>query len=248
MSGLPICFYKRSTLFFLGMNTNSRPASLTGNLIARNPSAGRQKYSYWVPDQLALPQFITMSVREVTHDTTVTECVEPPRYVFENPSIFNRRQIFASRTYTYPVPIQSPPPTQFEPWLSAGLRASGWVPFGGAPVDVAYPLDWLMVDMLQEYEMTKMFISGHGILNFWVTTFKVAYRSNWGDTFTVDETVYTGNTDPATVLQVVFTKPIYARFLKVTPLTWNGIIALRWSVFGCPRSPRYNEGLVRVKF
>ncbi|OQV18796.1 hypothetical protein BV898_07232 [Hypsibius exemplaris] len=213
-----------------GMNTNSRPASLFGNIIARNIHPAKKKYSFWVPGRPELPPFISMWIREVTDDRTLTDCNDQ-KYLFEARG-FNRRQIFSSSSAL-----------GFEPWKSC-LKGSGWT--STPSPEVANTHEWIMVDLLRVHKISKLIITGIAPqlptdpAACWVTKFRVQYRSRWSqEPFEEYPGILVGNKDATSLVQVEFNPPIVARQVRLSPEAFEKRICLRWTLFGCPQGPIY---------
>lgn len=46
--------------------------------------------------------------------------------------------------------------------------------------------------------------------------------------------IFSGNFDSSTPVTYYFTSPLHAQYLRILPQTWQGKIALRVEVIGCP--------------
>ena len=72
----------------------------------------------------------------------------------------------------------------------------------------------------------------------WVTSYKFAYSMD-GVTFeyvrVVDgsERVFSGNSDRDTVVRHSLGSVVLARFVRLYPQDYYGLMALRWEVYGC---------------
>jgi len=65
----------------------------------------------------------------------------------------------------------------------------------------------------------------------WVKTFKVQSKGATGTWTDVDSgKVYTGNTDKETQVDVTFTTPVDARYIRIYPQTWNNHMSMRTDI------------------
>ena len=45
--------------------------------------------------------------------------------------------------------------------------------------------------------------------------------------------VFNGNTDPYTVATNILVKPVYTRYVRVYPVSWNDALVLKLELYGC---------------
>ena len=89
--------------------------------------------------------------------------------------------------------------------------------------------EWYQIDNGVVGEITGVAIKGRtGGHDQWVKTFKVQSKGATGTWADVDSgKVYTGNTDMDTQVDVTFTAPVEARYIRIYPQTWNNHMSLR---------------------
>ncbi|XP_061484280.1 coagulation factor V [Rhineura floridana] len=100
---------------------------------------------------------------------------------------------------------------------------------------------WLQIDLLQTKKITGIITQGAKAMSseMYVRTFSIHYsgdNSAWKsyrDDSTSMEKVFTGNINSGGQIKHYFNPPIFSRFLRVIPKTWNQSIALRIELFGC---------------
>jgi hypothetical protein len=88
---------------------------------------------------------------------------------------------------------------------------------------------WYQMDNGKIAEISGVAIKGRlDCCDQWVLTFKVKYMGSDGIWKDVDGGKgYTGNTDRDTQVNVDFTTPVTARYIRIYPQTWNNHISLR---------------------
>uniref|UniRef100_A0A803TGS6 Coagulation factor V n=1 Tax=Anolis carolinensis TaxID=28377 RepID=A0A803TGS6_ANOCA len=100
---------------------------------------------------------------------------------------------------------------------------------------------WLQIDLLQSKKITGIITQGAKSMTteMYVKTFSILYRdddSTWKsymDGSVSAAKVFSGNVDSAGQVKNYFEPPIFSRFIRVVPKTWNQSIALRIELFGC---------------
>ncbi|XP_064422095.1 milk fat globule EGF and factor V/VIII domain containing b isoform X2 [Latimeria chalumnae] len=101
--------------------------------------------------------------------------------------------------------------------------------------------EWLQVDFLRPKKITGIITQGakdFGTIQY-VSAFKVGYSDdgeNWTiykDEKTKTDKVFPGNSDNNSHKKNVFDSPVYARFVRIMPWTWNNRITLRMELLGC---------------
>ena len=92
--------------------------------------------------------------------------------------------------------------------------------------------EWYQIDNGVVGKITGVAIKGRKeCCDQWVKTFKVKSKGDDGAWKDVDSgKVYTGNTDRDTQVDVSFTTPIDARYIRIYPQTWNGHMSLRTDI------------------
>ena len=74
-----------------------------------------------------------------------------------------------------------------------------------------------------------LILQGRGDHDQWPTTIKAAYSMNGKDEVYVDEgRIFPACSDRSTKRYIYFNYPVYARFIKIYPQTWNVHISLRF--------------------
>ncbi len=105
---------------------------------------------------------------------------------------------------------------------------------------------YLSFSSLQKFDfdsaraLTGLVTKGLGGSSDWVTAFRVRYSHDgvaWNRITTEDgggrERVFPGNHDAESENVVYFPRPLRARYLRLTPLTWHGGVGVRAEVLGC---------------
>jgi hypothetical protein len=89
--------------------------------------------------------------------------------------------------------------------------------------------EWYQVDNGVVGKITGVAIKGRAAAHDqWVKTFKVQSKGATGTWTDVDSgKVYTGNTDKETQIDVTFTTPVDARYIRIYPQTWNNHMSMR---------------------
>ena len=73
----------------------------------------------------------------------------------------------------------------------------------------------------------------------WATSFQLSYSNDSYFWITLknknDQTdrIFMGNYDSETILEQYFDNLIHARYIKLTPVSWNNNIGLRFEIIGC---------------
>ncbi|KAL8190841.1 UNVERIFIED_CONTAM: hypothetical protein K2H54_062585 [Gekko kuhli] len=100
---------------------------------------------------------------------------------------------------------------------------------------------WLQIDLLQPKKITAIVTQGAKSLTteMYVKAFSILYGDNestWRpylDSSTSIEKVFMGNINSNGQIKHFFNPPIFSRFIRIVPKTWNQSIALRVELFGC---------------
>nr|XP_034971451.1 coagulation factor V [Zootoca vivipara] len=100
---------------------------------------------------------------------------------------------------------------------------------------------WLQIDLLQPKKITGIITQGAKSMysEMYVKTFSILYSDDgsvWkpymNDSTSMGK-VFTGNINSGGLVKNYFRPPIFSRFLRVVPKTWNQSIVLRIELFGC---------------
>ncbi|VDD79184.1 unnamed protein product [Mesocestoides corti] len=103
---------------------------------------------------------------------------------------------------------------------------------------------WIQVDLLNRTVITSVATQGRQGAREWVQDYYIYYSDmdvpvQW--TVVKDSLgepqLFDGNTDDNSVKTVVFSHPIVARYIRLNPQRWHGLIALRMELFGCEYRP-----------
>ncbi|XP_063161714.1 coagulation factor V isoform X2 [Candoia aspera] len=100
---------------------------------------------------------------------------------------------------------------------------------------------WLQIDLQQLMKITSIITQGAKSMSteMYVKTFSIHYSDDdsiWKphlDASTSMEKVFTGNINSDGHVKHFFKPPIFSRFIRVIPKTWNQNIAFRIELFGC---------------
>jgi len=89
--------------------------------------------------------------------------------------------------------------------------------------------EWYQMDNGVVGKIAGVAIKGRAVAHDnWVKTFKVQSKGATGTWTDVDSgKVYTGNTDKETQVDVTFTTPVDARYIRIYPQTWNNHMSMR---------------------
>uniref|UniRef100_A0A6I8P7S7 Coagulation factor V n=1 Tax=Ornithorhynchus anatinus TaxID=9258 RepID=A0A6I8P7S7_ORNAN len=100
---------------------------------------------------------------------------------------------------------------------------------------------WLQVDLLQTKKITSIATQGAKSLNrdMYVETYTVLYSdqgSQWKpytENLSSMPKIFIGNVNTNGLVRNYFNPPIFSRFIRIIPKSWNDSIALRLELFGC---------------
>jgi len=88
--------------------------------------------------------------------------------------------------------------------------------------------EWYQLDNGVVGKIAGVAIKGRTAHDQWVKTFKVQSKGATGTWADVESgKVYTGNTDMTTQVDVTFTAPVEARYIRIYPQTWNNHMSMR---------------------
>ncbi|XP_038613808.1 coagulation factor V-like [Tachyglossus aculeatus] len=100
---------------------------------------------------------------------------------------------------------------------------------------------WLQIDLLQTMKITAITTQGSKSLNqeMYVETYTVFYSdqgSQWKpytENLSSMPKIFIGNVNTNGHVKNYFNPPIFSRFIRIIPKSWNDSIALRLELFGC---------------
>ncbi|CAH1802612.1 unnamed protein product [Owenia fusiformis] len=94
---------------------------------------------------------------------------------------------------------------------------------------------WIQADLGKLMQVNGVVTQGRAAHAQWVTSYNVSY-SEAGSSFEFIEKdgnqIFNGNSDMYTPVLNSF-KPVQARYIRISPMTWNNHISLRFDVIGC---------------
>ncbi|CAH3127383.1 unnamed protein product [Pocillopora meandrina] len=100
--------------------------------------------------------------------------------------------------------------------------------------------EYLHIDLGVVRQVRHIALQGRPGSSDYVKTFYLRYGNNgldfnnYGENATVKYKTLGGNVnDAASVSNIALTEPIYARFIRIYPLSWNSRICLRTEIYGC---------------
>ncbi|XP_066480793.1 coagulation factor V-like, partial [Tiliqua scincoides] len=110
---------------------------------------------------------------------------------------------------------------------------------------------WLQVDLLRTKKISAITTQGAKSLSteMYVKSFSIAFSDDgsvWKsylDTSTSMDKVFTGNINSSSQTKQFFSPPIFSRFIRVIPKTWNERIVLRIELFGCDVFSELDSGM-----
>ena len=111
-----------------------------------------------------------------------------------------------------------------------GSAADAWVGY-------STPDEWIQADLLTSHLVQAVEVRPRVAHAHWITLFKLALSLD-GDNFDVlriqngDEQVFKGPTEMANIMTVSF-NTTEARYIRVLPLAWVSVVAIKWEVFAC---------------
>ncbi|XP_048245056.1 mucin-19-like isoform X7 [Haliotis rufescens] len=97
---------------------------------------------------------------------------------------------------------------------------------------------YIQVDFLAPRIITGVTTQGRPTAPSYVTSYKVFYSydgANWNAYRETkgEDMMFSGNFDNLTPVTNTFMTPIRARYIRISPQTWSGMIALRFEIHGC---------------
>ncbi|XP_070531527.1 EGF-like repeat and discoidin I-like domain-containing protein 3 [Ptychodera flava] len=148
-------------------------------------------------------------------------------------------QITASSTYDMLTPIRR---TSHPTYSRLGTKESFFGPTGGWIADRIDENPWLQVDLRLPTTVTGIRTAGRiseAVFHGWLITFKVGYSldgDSWNiyqDTSTGVEKIFPGNQGRFDLVTNYFVPPVFARIVRVYPVTWDNEVALQMELYGC---------------
>ncbi|XP_044176026.1 receptor-type tyrosine-protein phosphatase S-like [Acropora millepora] len=95
---------------------------------------------------------------------------------------------------------------------------------------------WLQVDLGKKTSVTEIKTQGRHDYGHWVTSYRVSYIDDGSNFQTYQENnkdkIFQANRDRQTVVSNVLNPAIHARYIRILPYSWHGLIALRLELLG----------------
>ncbi|XP_072504800.1 coagulation factor V isoform X4 [Notamacropus eugenii] len=100
---------------------------------------------------------------------------------------------------------------------------------------------WLQIDLLKTKKITAIVTQGANSFSneMYVMTYSIFYSDHgtewkpYKDKPSMTEKIFVGNVSPQGQVKNFFNPPIFSRFIRVIPKSWNQSITLRIELFGC---------------
>ncbi|XP_068950841.1 coagulation factor V [Petaurus breviceps papuanus] len=100
---------------------------------------------------------------------------------------------------------------------------------------------WLQIDLLKTKKITAIVTQGAKSFSneMYVMTYAIFYSDHgtewkpYKDKSSMTEKIFAGNVNPKGQVKNFFNPPIFSRFIRVVPKSWNQSITLRLELFGC---------------
>ncbi|XP_043857784.1 coagulation factor V isoform X2 [Dromiciops gliroides] len=100
---------------------------------------------------------------------------------------------------------------------------------------------WLQIDLLKTKKITAIITQGAKSFSneMYVMTYAIFYSDHgtewkpYKDKSSMTEKIFVGNVDPKGQVKNFFNPPIFSRFIRIIPKSWNQSITLRLELFGC---------------
>ncbi|XP_022799083.1 lactadherin-like [Stylophora pistillata] len=93
--------------------------------------------------------------------------------------------------------------------------------------------EWLQVNLRRIMKITAIATQGREDYSQWVKSYKICYGQSLSGFCEPLNQVFVGNVDTGTVVTHQFSKPLYARFVRLIPVTWQKRACLRLELYGC---------------
>ncbi|XP_031558985.1 hemocytin-like [Actinia tenebrosa] len=126
----------------------------------------------------------------------------------------------------------------YEPFYARlGNRGEG-VNLNGAwaPLEIAVNTSWIQVDLLQPTTVSRIATQGHPDLVQWVMDYSIEYGTIEGNLMEyenrLNEKVFKGNTDQNTIVFNVLDPPIFARYVRILPKSYQTYVSIRLELYG----------------
>ncbi|KAJ7370383.1 hypothetical protein OS493_032559 [Desmophyllum pertusum] len=95
------------------------------------------------------------------------------------------------------------------------------------------PGEWIQINLRKITMVTAIATQGRYDLSQWVTSYKICYGQKLDGFCEPLDKTFLGNTNRNTLVTHTFTTPIYARFVRIFPLTWVLYNSMRLELYGC---------------
>uniref|UniRef100_A0A8C3P257 F5/8 type C domain-containing protein n=1 Tax=Chrysemys picta bellii TaxID=8478 RepID=A0A8C3P257_CHRPI len=100
---------------------------------------------------------------------------------------------------------------------------------------------WLQIDLLKAKKITAITTQGCKSMSTeqFVKTYAILYSNEgteWKPYMDDSTSVFVGNENSSGQVKHFLNPPIFSRFIRIVPKTWNRSIALRVELFGCDLS------------
>ncbi|XP_031566311.1 EGF-like repeat and discoidin I-like domain-containing protein 3 isoform X2 [Actinia tenebrosa] len=109
--------------------------------------------------------------------------------------------------------------------------------YGAWCAKVSNAKQWIQIEFNEPTVVTKIATQGRQDVAHWVKSYNLEYSYNaqhWAVyKHNSVRVVFPGNFDQHTIREHHIFPAIYARFLRVRPLTWHGFLCMRFEVYGC---------------
>ncbi|XP_027724376.1 coagulation factor V isoform X4 [Vombatus ursinus] len=100
---------------------------------------------------------------------------------------------------------------------------------------------WLQIDLLKTKKITAIVTQGAKSLSseMYVMTYAIFYSDHgtewkpYKDKSSMTEKIFVGNVNPKGQVKNFFNPPIFSRFIRFVPKSWNQSITVRLELFGC---------------
>ncbi|XP_033118606.1 lactadherin-like, partial [Anneissia japonica] len=99
------------------------------------------------------------------------------------------------------------------------------------------PDQWIQADLGSVKRVVGVITQGRSDGNQWVKTYKVTYSTD-GSIFTPvlgssgQVEIFSANSDRNTEVKNIFNSVVYAQFIRINPITWQGHVSLRFELLG----------------
>ena len=92
-----------------------------------------------------------------------------------------------------------------------------------------------MADLYVDRYISSITTQGRHSFDFWVTAYKLSYGSDSNSMLYIKDVsnadrVFSGNWDRNTKVTHMVPLNVYGRYIKLSPVSWVGLIGLRWGL------------------